>query len=182
MGGSALKNCVLRRVPRPEYLVVEGRVLALVRQFFAKVDVPRYLDSKPDFGDVDCVCLARTGWEAAVPEIAEAFSSREVVWTSKTTVSLERDSFQIDLIVVEEEDGYDCMLNYLSYGDAGAIMGAIAKQFGLSFGMDGLSCPVFDTDEPLRTLGRVHLSKDFALILAYLGYDHARFFEGNLGL
>lgn len=177
MGGSALKSCKLSRLPRAQYLVTESEVLRTVSQHFSKVRVPRYLDSKPDFGDVDCVCMYRENWDQSIATIAAEFGSKEVVRTGQDTVSLERNEFQIDLIIVPAEL-FECCVNYLSFGDAGALIGRIAHQHGLSYGHNGLRVPVFATDKPDRHLKTIVASVDPYTILEYLGFDTEKWKSG----
>lgn len=171
MGGSALKNCILKRLPRPAYKAVEVAVLESVRRQFPRVEVPPYLDTKLDFGDVDLVCQFFEGWRSKIEVLAAEWSSAEVV-TGPGTASLERDGFQIDLIVVPEIE-FECSVDYFSYGDAGGILGQVAKNLGLKLGQKGLTIFVNDAEIADRKLGSVTLSRDYNAILPYLGYDAA---------
>src|SRR4029079_10037427 len=95
MGGNALKNCVTKRRPRSEYLVIEKDVSNLLAKYFLDFRLPKYFDDKERFGDVDIVYVPNETFD--IQQISKDLESKEYV-RNGDIISIEFREFQIDLI------------------------------------------------------------------------------------
>ena len=175
MGGKALKTMDARRMPAAEYHPFAARVAARLRARWPNARpyvIPAY-ETKPDFGDLD-VLVDRAGVpDDALADLAMAFGSREVI-DLKTTIALEVEGFQVDLIMVQSES-YPCAAIYFAYNDAGNLLGRVARAMGFKFGFDGLTYLLRVGD---RLIAEIVLSRDPRAILEFLGYDYEAFVYG----
>lgn len=140
----------------------------------------RWLRDKPDHGDVDVVVAdhhARVLGDAQVAAIVgEAVGVEHVHRRADSRdpilfvgLKLPDGIFQADLIGVPAEL-VDFAASYLSWGDLGLMIGRLARQMGLKFGMNGLRLPVHETSVKYRT---VLLTADFDEALRFVGLDPA---------
>jgi len=148
-----------------------------------------WLTSKADHGDADIVVpeSCRRPDEVAAAAVGEATGLPHLHYRDnkenpilfagvETPVGL----FQIDLIHWPDQTAEFCR-RFLSWGDAGAMVGIIGREMGLKFGMDGLRVPV---RVPAAPRGSVLLTADFDEALDLLGLDpaaHAAGFADDAG-
>lgn len=134
--------------------------------------------SKTDHGDADvvvpesrrrddAVTAAAVGRETGLPHLHFRNAKEDPILF--TGVETPGGLFQIDLIHCPDLTADFCR-RFLSWGDAGAMVGMIAREMGLKFGMDGLRVPV---RVPAAPLGSVLLTADFDTALDVLGLDPA---------
>ncbi len=142
-----------------------------------------WLRSKPDHGDADVILpesMRRDDATTAAAVAREAGLAHIVRRDSKENpilfVGLEtpRGLFQVDLIHWADETADFCR-RFLSWGDAGSMVGIVAREMGLKFGMDVLRVPV---RAPAAPLGSVLLTADFDTALDHLGLDPAAHRDG----
>ncbi|KAJ3082782.1 hypothetical protein HK102_001461 [Quaeritorhiza haematococci] len=196
MGGKALRNCKLRRYVAADYDVLQQRVLAIVSKHFDKYDVPRFLPTKKDFGDVDVVVCSAADppeYSRIVDAIAQEFGSKEIV-RNGPVCSLEFEEFQVDLIKTRTCEEFRMTVSFMSLGDLGTLVGVIAKKMGMKFGQLGFQFPVYapaspttpvtqtsflDDPEPEeRICAYVTLSTDMREILNFMGFDSEKWTRG----
>lgn len=84
------------------------------------------------------------------------------------------EQLQIDLICRPRE-GFEMVLDYLSWNDLGNLIGKVAHKLGVKFGVNGLVLIVRDG---AHKLDLVTLSQNIAEILPFLGYDYSRWRKG----
>lgn len=92
--------------------------------------------------------------------------------------------FQVDLIVVDNQQQLDMHMFYLSFSDFGSILGRMANYHGLKFGQQGLflnlcgntvdpvSFPTFDPKISFPDHSKVDLSHDPEAICEYFGLNY----------
>jgi hypothetical protein len=136
---------------------------------------------KPDHGDADVVVPASFTRRTPDPETAALVgvaTGRDLVFRRPDVrdpilflgLHMPEGLFQVDLITAPDHL-LDFTARYLSWGDLGNFMGRIAREMGMSFGMNGLRLPV---DRPGVGQETVLLTADFAEAVDWLGFDVAR--------
>jgi hypothetical protein len=137
-----------------------------------------WLTSKADHGDADIVVpescrrpdaitAAAVGEATGLPHLHYRDNKENpILFAGVETPS---GLFQIDLIHWPDQTAEFCR-RFLSWGDAGAMVGMIGREMGLKFGMDGLRVPV---RVPAAPRGSVLLTADFDEALDLLGLDPA---------
>ncbi len=171
MGGNLFK---LGRLPRAEYLVIEG----VVREFLDDLlgdgyRIPRYYASKPDFGDLDVVVSsaaidAAGGWSEFCDAIARGLGvdkSKSVGHVYSTVVR----NFQVDYFIRSPEL-LEATYCYLSFNDLGNLIGKMYRRLGLKYGEDGLSY-VFRRESQPSYRRDLLVSRDWPRILRFLELD-----------
>lgn len=183
MGGHALKKVTLVRLPKEIYQKVESCVVDKYLQLELNVFVTRYLDSKLDFGDLDLIVETPPGFDikASIQKLFEpveivangnVFSFSYLVDKGLEDVdSSDPRYFQIDIISVPPEDFVNSKF-YFSYGDMGAIIGAITKHWGFSFGGNGLTYDVCASEgDHTTSLSKIVVTKDPYEVCEITGLD-----------
>lgn len=168
MGGHALHTVDTVRLGRAAYQSLAARVVVQLSALWPECYpcAVRSLPDKADFGDLD-VLVVRSGLPADVASsLREAFGATEVVHNGDVW-SFDYAGFQVDLVTVRVEDRASAV-DYFAWGDAGNLLGRVAKKLGFTFGFDGLSYKLRDGS---RLLFRVPVSHDVPAVFAFLGYD-----------
>lgn len=140
--------------------------------------VVSWLTSKTDHGDADIVvpesqrrpddvAAAAVGAAVGLDHLHRRDSKENPILF--VGVETPKGLFQIDLIHWPDETADFCR-RFLSWGDVGSMVGIVAREMGLKFGMEGLRVPV---RVPAAPLGSVLLTADFASALDFLGFDPA---------
>jgi hypothetical protein len=196
MGGKTFKTSTgaLRsiRIPAAWYsIVVEKVILPLKKRSWLMV-IPREIAGKETFGDIDILYIPRPDVDIC-KEIKELFgiqAPEDIALNGDVTSFLfdlsvigQEGKFQIDLIKTPAHF-YDAAVFYFSFGDFGAILGMMAKRYGMTLGHDGLYIKAGkEIIDPSGTLGlagqteKVMLTSKPYEICAALGYDHSKYSE-----
>lgn len=140
---------------------------------------------KPDHGDIDLVVpqsvVDELGDETLAARVGEAAGVEYVMRRPDVRdpilfigLKLPEGVFQVDLISAPDHL-VDFAVRYLSWGDAGTMIGRMAREMGLAFGQNGLRVPVRVPDGGREN---VLASADFDEALEWLGWDPAPHREG----
>ena len=135
MGGNALKKLSTSRLAKEDYKKVETDVIQRLKKEEKRCFVPRYFSDKESFGDLDVV-ISNIDKEF----IEKIFSPEEIFENGNIfsfSYNFEDKIFQIDFIIVSEKN-FRFASFYYSFGDTGAIIGAMSKAWGLTFSDKGL--------------------------------------------
>ncbi len=187
MGGNALANVKSIRLEKKLYKSVEEDITKRIEQVVTMYAVLHYCTSKTDFGDVDIIVVPKDNSKFR-EEITKIFAPRDMVshgnvlsvdydlnkWapqiqdTDSNSRQTEGDSFQMDFIIVKEQE-FSLYLFYLSYNDLGAIIGNIFSQYNFKFGQNGLEYKLLKKDNPCENIGTVLVTKNPIEIMETLG-------------
>ncbi|KAL0069763.1 hypothetical protein AAF712_003032 [Marasmius tenuissimus] len=200
MGGNAFTDLPREAFPRlpPElYIALKARLTETVESLYSHVVVPREAPGKQDYGDIDfVVCSPRSGLPA-VPhtEIQEALKAHHVkaaegnrtsnfaipitaeykeYLTRQGTLDIRlEDSYfcQVDINVCHDMDEWERIRFFHSYGDMGMILGLLAQNVGLAWGLNGLKYP----HPPYKP---IVLSTDHKEIVDFFGLPMERWSSG----
>jgi hypothetical protein len=173
MGGSAL-SVPTNPLPLSVYLARLSTLLALFSPYF-RISSPRYVASKTVFGDIDLLIQSVEGWKQTVSKLAKEWDTKEILDTGESSMSVEMHGAQVDFVAVPGEL-FESSLVYYGFGDAGAIVGRVAKKFRMSWGNAGLWADVVDSLG--HKIGRVLLSVDPYAVLDFLGFDAGKWKTG----
>jgi hypothetical protein len=140
----------------------------------------RWPRDKADHGDIDLVVSAqlvghigdaelarRAGEAAGYPYISRRLDVRDPILF--VGLQLPEGLVQVDLISSPDEL-LDFATRYLCWGDAGSMIGRLAREMGLTFGQNGLRCPV---RVPGATKESLLLTTSFDEAVRFLGWDPA---------
>lgn len=164
MGGTALGK-QLPRLSRNKYFEIVADLKGkLQNRYFLFVQEPRSFPAKVSFGDVD---LLVTG-QQQVMEPTKDLGAKSAI-TNGNIISMEYLGHQVDLIKIPD-DRIDLSLFFYGYGDIGMIIGMLARNIGLKFGMKHLTLK-------LETY-KIKLSHELKEILRFLGLDYSAWEKG----
>jgi len=194
MGGNALKNTKIIRLPQKEFFETQKRVIQKIKTVFpfARIEaIPAYSEKKT-FGDLDILITDKDIHtykqshfkEEGINPLDELthklFNSTET-FENNTVFSFDyrknaetEYGFQIDLIYTQN-DYFDFTKNYFSYNDLGNLIGRVAAGMGLKFGHLGLTYDVKDGNNHFAVL---EISRDFNKSLEFLGFSSERYHQG----
>ena len=137
MGGSLYG---LGRLPRAEYLTLEGRLRAYLDEKLGDhYRIPRYYCSKPDFGDVDVVVSEAaiiTTWDDLRAEIVADLGIERFQSTGAVLSTVYQD-FQVDYLVRPART-FEITYAFLCFNDLGNLLGKIFRRMHLKYGENGL--------------------------------------------
>ena len=178
MGGNAL-SFETKRLDKAAYQKLVGKVMnALFQKFHSVGDVKAlpiaaYFE-KDSFGDLDIIWTSN-GYDIT-EHIQELYSPKEIV-RNGSVVSFDFEDFQVDFIHSAEED-YWFGYNYFSWNDLGNFIGRTAHRLGFKFGHDGLKYVLRDSDNPVRVVAELSVTKNFDEALEFLGFSYSKFAGG----
>lgn len=195
MGGNRFKDAGAVRLSRQAARHHSDRILRALRTVApvdGRVEATGSLRDKQSFGDIDVVAntayVAGVGDDGIVGALAAQYGpgimrhrgdSKDP--TMGLLVPTPEGAFHLDVITAAP-DAFDFAVRYMSAGDAGILIGGIARQMGCKFGQYGLALLV---GHGTRRLGKVVLTTDFDEALEFLGLDpavHAAGFDNDLDL
>lgn len=164
MGGLLFST---KRLPKAEFLPYLNKVEKLLHtntdyDFF----VPKWIEDKEDFGDLDIVVK-----NPIDIELLKTIFKPERFKSNGPVFSLVYKDFQIDFIKHTGED-YESAKNYYCYNDLGNLIGRLAQRFAMKFGPDGLRYVYYNGS---KKLGEFNISKDMNMILEFLDLDFKKF-------
>jgi hypothetical protein len=176
MGG---KLFGLGRISRCRYLEIEAELKRyLDKKLGNYYRIPRYYDSKPDFGDLDAIVSSSAcqekDWQCLRQEIVDDLGIK-LYKSDGHVFSTVYQNFQVDYFLASA-DFFESTYNYLSFNDLGNLLGKICRRFNLKYGDKGLvyvfrhSDGNYTKDLPLTT--------NFAKICAFLQLDYDKWQDG----
>ena len=175
MGGNLFK---LGRIPRERYLEIEAEVRQTLDQIApGNYRIPRYYNSKADFGDLDVVLSsgAFKSWDAFKELLVERFELRRYQSTGPVFSTVYRD-FQVDYFV-RDPQYFLTTYNFLSFNDIGNLLGKMFRRFNLKYGERGLAY-VFRRASQESYKRDLEVCRDPHRIFAFLELDGAVWEEG----
>ena len=196
MGGNALKDAGVVRLPARLYAMLAERVVARLTDgvLFPGLQaraIPA-VRAKTDFGDLDVLVMHQEpGWgfdAARRAALTAAFQPTRLV-THGPVMSLDVAApgdeaapevgtrFQVDLIQVPP-DVFAFALGYFSYNDMGNLLGRVARLHGFKLGHAGLFRPLRAPGNESHFVRDILVTRDWPRALQFLGYDPARWERG----
>lgn len=180
MGGNALKiyGITPRRMSSSEYCELTDELVSLFSQpdspllSLSVVKSPRH---KSSHGDIDIKGLVKSAHPSDWKRECQTFLGSEVGYSNDKTISLLYKGVQVDLEGHHHPAELCASLNYCDYSPLGNLVGALLKQAGLKWGVDGLSLPV---RESTHLLGTIPVTHDACEALLLAGLD-PRTWEGG---
>ena len=192
MGGNALKDVGVVRLPARLYTVLAEQVVArltdgvLFPGLQARV-IPA-VRAKADFGDLDVlVTHPEPGWgfdTARRAALTVMFQPTRLVANGpvlsfdapapgdETAPEYAGARFQVDLIQVPP-DVFTFALGYFSYNDLGNLLGRVARLHGFKLGHNGLFRPLRAPGNESHFVRDIPVTRDWSKALGFLGYDVA---------
>ena len=199
MGGNALKDVGVARLPAHLYTRLAGQVVARLTDgnLFPgmRACVIPAIRAKSDFGDLDVLVThqePRWGFdEARQAVLATAFQPTRLVPNGPVLsfdVAVPDDPetpdpgyagarFQVDLIRVDPEV-FLFAFGYFSYNDLGNLLGRVARLHGFKLGHDGLFRPLRAPGNEWHFVRDILVTRNWSRALQFLGYDPARWERG----
>ncbi|MEL6345563.1 MAG: hypothetical protein AAFV53_20810 [Myxococcota bacterium] len=175
MGGNLFQ---LGRLPRAEYLVLEAELRAYLDQRFGELyRIPRYYNTKPDFGDVDII-LSDAAIETDWPTLRDGIRADLGIeqWTSnKSVFSTVYRNFQVDFFV-RPSRYFVSTYTFLCFNDLGNILGRIFHRMSLKYGEQGLQYVYRRADGNYRR--DLDISGDLDRILRFIVLDPSPWHNG----
>lgn len=195
MGGNRFKDAGAVRLSRQAVQGHSERILAALRRVAppgGRVEATGSLRDKQSFGDIDVIAdatyVAAVGDDGIVAALEDEYGSGVIHHrgdskdpTLGLLIPTPDGPFHLDVITAAP-DAFDFAVRYMSAGDAGILIGAIARQMGCKFGQYGLALLV---GHGAKRLGKVVVTTDFDEALEFLGFDpavHAAGFDDDAAL
>lgn len=181
MGGNALKTTETKRIPRQEYSKLEQEVLeklGLVAEKHRLYYIPKVLQDKTDYGDLDSVIYAPKD-QNIEQRIREVFQPLELI-RNGNMFSLNYKGYQVDILTYRDVMEPDFASHYLAYSDLGGMMSQLWKPFGFILRDRGLFYQLRDVENPSLVIEEVLVTNDWATVCHLMGigsYPHYRGFE-----
>lgn len=197
MGGNALKDVDVVRLPARLYTVLAERVVARLTDgvLFPGLQgcaIPA-LRAKADYGDLDVLVshpVQGWGWnDHAQARLRDAFMATQMVQNGPVVsfdVGVPPDPqnpeapaarFQVDLIQVPSAI-FPFALRYYSYNDLGNLLGRVARLHGFKLGHAGLFRPFRAPGNASHFVRDILVTRDWSAALTFLGYDPDRWAQG----
>jgi hypothetical protein len=173
MGGRALKNTQTRRYSKAEFDLISKELIYILRDNFARVDIPLFYKNKQSFGDIDILVTGLYKINNMHNYIQEKFNPTEIFHNGNCW-SFDYKEIQVDIITSAWEH-YDSYLMYLSYNDLGNLIGRIAHGLGFKYGQEGLWYEHYFKNQ---NIGNILISKDYPKIYNFLGLDYSKWERG----
>lgn len=170
MGGNIWENN-LRIWSKEAFQELIKKQQDLFENITDKLYIPREIDSKSTFGDLDIIVPL----QFLQPMVSLVKSLELPLSINTNVISYQYESYQVDLIFLEEKY-IPYAINYFSFGDHGNVLGRLSKRHGLKTGFKGLS-HTFIRDQG-NTKIDIPVSMDYTEMLEYLKYDSNKFKEG----
>lgn len=189
MGGNAFNQsqpeAQFPRMQTKYYNRVRSRVDAILRQLYRRVGTPHAAPEKLDHGDIDFVVVGpndglshkdvKTSLGAVFDQYFPGTSNFAIPWDDTESSAEEVAFIQVDVHVCADDEDWERVMFFHSYGDLGMIMGLLARSIGLSVGINGLRLAKAVPTSPASLF---LLSSSFPSILEFLGLSMERWSEG----
>jgi hypothetical protein len=177
MGGKAFSDIGAQTIRVPT------RTMAPIARTIAEAlgaGLVRWPTDKSDHGDIDLVVpasLVSDLGDAALAQRAAQATAYDFIYRRLDVrdpilfvgLQLPEGLLQVDLITADDEL-LDLATRCLSWGDTGSMIGRTAREMGLTFGQNGLRCPV---RVPGATKESLLLTTSFDEALRFLGWNPA---------
>ena len=176
MGGNLFK---LGRLPKAEYLAIEKELrVYLDKKFGTLYRIPRYFQSKADFGDVDIILSTQVlndkTWLELKEEIIQDLQILKYQSTG-TLFSTVYRNFQVDYFI-RSHQYFESTYAFLSFNDLGNLIGKICRRFNLKYGEEGLVYVFRRADQHYKK--EILISLDFEKIYSFLKLDYQKWLSG----
>lgn len=178
MGGNALKNIINERINKEKYLEIEKDVIKMIeilreKKLINNYHVPRYLNDKETFGDLDIIYTSNDNIKEKV--ITKLKSSEYII--NGHILSCEYKKFQVDFIKIEEKhfESAKCFFDFSSFGE---ILGRMFKFNEIKYGHLGLYINIYENHEVSREVCKICLSINPEEIFNYLKLDYKKIKNG----
>ena len=173
MGGKALKSIVTRRCSRTEFDQIRSELIPVFKEYFDRVDVPLFYNSKESFGDID-ILVQVEGHENIRDIITDRFNPTEI-FHNGNCYSFDYKLFQVDLITTSKEH-FGTLCNYLCFNDLNNLVGKLARPLGLRFGQKGLVFEYHDVHH--QHVENITISTDYHKTCDFLGLNYEKYKQG----
>lgn len=164
---------------RIQFDILHQQQLDFLSSITDKIYLPREIDSKDSFGDLDLIIpeefiypIAAYLEASGVPLKLLRNSNTGVI--ENNVISYQSDFYQVDLIFLPE-DTIEYSVNYFSFGDHGNILGRLLKTIDLKNTFKGLVKDLTNNGSKKRT---IILTTDYLVMLEFLKLDVSKFKEG----
>jgi len=168
MGGKLFE---LGRVEKEKYIEIEKELIEYMNNKFPSDKVtfriPRYYQSKPDFGDVDILLShsAIENWNILRKEIIKDLNVSNFKLGKELSMAY-KDMIQVDIMPTPEGQ-LDATWQFLCYNDLGNLLGKHYRRFNLKYGEKGLFY-VFRRSDDSSYKKDILLTTDMRKILGFL--------------
>ncbi|KAF4555149.1 Hypothetical protein D9617_3g022210 [Elsinoe fawcettii] len=191
MGGNAFDQkgpdgnalIIISRLPPSEYEQLKSRIFNVLRNFFARVEVPHEAPEKPDYGDIDF--LVQNPLLAFDPKTlkselcAAAARTSGPVTNFAIPVTVDDDTEKLAQVDVHVCEGnIDWLAFHHAYGDIWQILGTIIRRYGLTANDRGLFVRIKECEDRDWQKSMIFLSQDPAAVLHFLGLEYLEFNAG----
>ncbi|MEO1269371.1 MAG: hypothetical protein AAFX99_14870, partial [Myxococcota bacterium] len=172
----------LGRLPRARYLEIETELRTYLERTLGPEGfrIPRYYDTKPDFGDLDVVLCAEVVHQVVGPGtdwrtwLADDLGIAESIRNPSVFSTVYRQ-FQVDYFI-RPQDTFESTAHFLSYNDLGNLLGRIFRRLHLKYGERGLEYVYRRADGQTKRV--LPVSREMSRILAFIGLDYATWDKG----
>lgn len=179
MGGNLLTKG--KRIPRNEYLTIEKEIVEYLSKTIGrnKFKIPRYYNTKSDFGDLDVVIDSDIFNSKKINQICFKDKIQNdlelpICIFNNGTLSTLYKNFQVDYFPVNKSK-LSMLSNYMDY-NIGNFIGKIARRFNLKYGMHGLSYVYRGNDNYFKR--ELLISNDIKRILEFFDLDYLTWRNG----
>jgi hypothetical protein len=175
MGGTALKHLGFesRRISKEEYFEIVSEIKKIGRKHFYDFRDVLHYKNKPDHGDIDFVGLYE-------PPVVESVDIKKIFnanfYSQNSCVhSFDYKGVQIDLAIQESMDAFTYYYLFSCFSPMGNVIGRLAKQKGLKWGIDGLTYPIKLSDSDQLGNVKINVHPPYATfdeLLDFLGLEN----------
>lgn len=133
------------RITKYELSLINSYLLSHLTPFFSRVEVPKNLESKLDFGDVDVVVQINENNLISIDNRLYNIFGKNIIKTHKNgpiysilfNAEFINKQVHVDFIFASPEE-YDSNLMYINYSDFSGILGVIARRLKFNYGNKGI--------------------------------------------
>ena len=140
MGGNLLDSVSKDRFDRKKYLLVQEKVLRVLKVDFQDVCSPPALPEKESFGDIDFLIFGQDNLPSAsfFTNHPCILSKQVIITNPETSLSFECEGVQVDIKLYHSRTEYDNDYVLMSMGGIGNMLGFALKAIGLKWNLYGL--------------------------------------------
>lgn len=169
------------------YERLRSKLHQVLQSLYRRVETPHPAPEKADYGDIDFVVVGPKdglSYEELKRALGAVFdqeypgtSNFALPWDDSGNSPEDGKFVQVDVHVCVDDEDWERVVFFHSYGDLGMILGLLARSVGLSMGTNGLRLakPVPTNPESLFPL-----SSSFPPILEFFGLSMDRWSKGFL--
>ena len=174
MGGNALRSVGLtpKRISTEEQKKLIKRFEEKTQGLFLEIHPVLCLKDKPTHGDTDIAVLIPQKTAHDTPRILQETLQPKALLKNNNILSLEFEGTQVDLALHTERTKLESYLHFCHYSPLGNILSRMLKTTGCTFGLQGLTYPIRNSDSPdSPTLKSLLLSQSMPQILTLAGLN-----------